>query len=983
MEKIQFKIVIIALLVFCLTVASTPVFAARSDVEDFVTRFYQQCLDRSPDAAGLDYWVDLLMEGRYSGAEVAQGFVLSQEFINSGTTDSEFLDILYRAFFNREPDDGGKNYWLTQLQSLSREQVLSGFTNATEFDNLCDTYNISPVTTPVKEFVGRFYQYCFGREADTSGLNYWANHLIDGTKTGADVAQGFVFSQEFLNADTTDDQFVTVLYNAFFGREPDDGGKTYWLAQLTAGNSRSQVLDGFIYATEFNNLCANYDIDPNADAAVRALNMPDRITLSKVDSSQDESRSLLRKLGTRAYSDEGTDYSEAQKSIWIDDTEALEMVNDILGVVQDSGYEHFVNKGAYKALVKKISDEVQSQSGSSSTSSTTEELMEITLVVTREDNNAPMIVKVWVDEEEEEGGFSMKQRIRGYFEVTEGVSSTYPYGKMTAHFKGNMIVGGQEVEPPAFTLALQIDADESGNVIIEFLDSGNIAPEGLNFVDQWEDYARIVTNSTLSAGVAYLSIYEYFQDPYGGSDEEDISSLVVYDENYYKEDDLDSQGNLVGDPEVLDKNSLLTKIYRYRLFYESTGSKVTLNSGFPILLESGENAYIGYYGLWAPESANVQSGDSVTRFGSENQYTVFKVGGKLRKHTKTQIQVSELAGLDMSYWLCIEGNCNDAIVTWDATSEVFKKIGTRNQSTGQIDYLPVESQTEVTFNEWDGAWCQALNSFLPLGRLYKDDQGNSTTPGNSDILYFHSEQTVVPTSDMTFYYWGPAPGESQDTYWSNPQNQTEKTYTFDASEMVLLDENSQAILDTSSEFGLNLSPLTTTQYSQENNFQAYNADVYYTWETGANEWNQFTTLKDSQGNLLTFDPPLQFAYTHATANDLNGDSTFDGKKFNIDYDGFELHMPWKFDDEEGEWQPMINLKDGVVLEDSDGARYVVKGTEGCMLMETVADTSVADYLQFQDVDPPTLTYDATKTALVGALPTGTEVKIIKGELVEN
>ena len=190
-------------------------------------------------------------------------------------------------------------------------------------------------------------------------------------------------------------------------------------------------------------------------------------------------------------------------------------------------------------------------------------------------------------------------------------------------------------------------------------------------------------------------------------------------------------------------------------------------------------------------------------------------------------------------------------------------------------------------------------------------------------------------------------------------------------------------MDTSNEYGLTLNPLTTDQYSQENSWQAYNADVYYTWETGANEWNQFTTLRDPQNNLLTFDPPLQFTYTHSAANDLNGDTTFDGKKFNIDYDGFELHMPWKFDDEDGEWQPMINLKDGVVLEASDGSRYVVKGTEGCMQMDELEDGSVADYLNFQQVDPPTLTYDATKTALVGDLPTGTEVKIIRGELVEN
>ena len=95
--------------VIALICVSSTVMAARSDVEDFVTRFYQQCLGREPDAAGLDYWVDLLMEGRYSGAEVAHGFVFSQEFINSNIGDSEFLDVFYRAFFDRELDVAGKS----------------------------------------------------------------------------------------------------------------------------------------------------------------------------------------------------------------------------------------------------------------------------------------------------------------------------------------------------------------------------------------------------------------------------------------------------------------------------------------------------------------------------------------------------------------------------------------------------------------------------------------------------------------------------------------------------------------------------------------------------------------------------------------------------------------------------------------------------------------------------------------------------------
>ena len=37
-------------------------------------------------------------------------------------------------------------------------------------------------------------------------------------------------------------------------------------------------------------------------------------------------------------------------------------------------------------------------------------------------------------------------------------------------------------------------------------------------------------------------------------------------------------------------------------------------------------------------------------------------------------------------------------------------------------------------------------------------------------------------------------------------------------------------------------------------------DVYYQWQTGPNNWNQFTAVKNGAGELVPFDPPLQLSY---------------------------------------------------------------------------------------------------------------------------
>jgi hypothetical protein len=232
-----------------------------TDVEDFVTRFYQMCLGRGPDRAGLDGWVKALLDGSQTGSDVAYGFVFSTEFLNQNTTDQEYLQVLYRAFFNRQPDAGGMQGWLDAMASgVSREDVLKGFIYATEFNELCREYDIMP--NPVAAFVTRFYQLCLKRDPDIAGLDGWVSSLLSGANVGADVAEGFIFSPEFTKSVVTDEEYITILYKAFFNRNPDQAGLQGWLDVLSGGTDRAYVLDGFIYSQEFAQLCKKYNITP-------------------------------------------------------------------------------------------------------------------------------------------------------------------------------------------------------------------------------------------------------------------------------------------------------------------------------------------------------------------------------------------------------------------------------------------------------------------------------------------------------------------------------------------------------------------------------------------------------------------------------------------------------------------------------------------------------------------------------------------------
>ena len=91
-------------------------------------------LERQPDQAGFDGWVSALSAKTLSGGEIAKAFFLSEEYLGRNTTNSDFVDAIYQAFFERDADEAGKQGWLDLLSGgQSRESVLKGFIGSAEF----------------------------------------------------------------------------------------------------------------------------------------------------------------------------------------------------------------------------------------------------------------------------------------------------------------------------------------------------------------------------------------------------------------------------------------------------------------------------------------------------------------------------------------------------------------------------------------------------------------------------------------------------------------------------------------------------------------------------------------------------------------------------------------------------------------------------------------------------------------------------------
>ena len=113
------------------------------------------------------------------------------------------------------------------------------------------------VTTPAETFIDRLYSVVLDRDPDESGREFWLNKLKSGEMTASDVARAFLTSDEFVNRNLSNEEFLTVLYRALFDREPDPDGFAFWLRKF-ATRSRVGIINGFLLSEEWANLCKKY-----------------------------------------------------------------------------------------------------------------------------------------------------------------------------------------------------------------------------------------------------------------------------------------------------------------------------------------------------------------------------------------------------------------------------------------------------------------------------------------------------------------------------------------------------------------------------------------------------------------------------------------------------------------------------------------------------------------------------------------------------
>ncbi|HUR89811.1 MAG TPA: DUF4214 domain-containing protein [Ramlibacter sp.] len=291
-----------------------------------VYRLFEAALGRIPDAWSLGYQVALLDAGLDTEG-LAQVYAASPEFVQryGALSNTAFVTQLYENVLHREPDVAGLAYHVGRLDAgVSRADVLLGFSESPENiaataavtdgivyvpmvvgTNAADSFTVTPehtdyeggagvdiaslpgphdsylisagstttvrapdggvyllhdverlhfadatvaIDTGVEGHAGaayRLYQAAFGRAPDQPGLEFQI-HAMDEGASWVQVAANFLASPEFTakygNVASLDDmQFLTLLHHNM-SANPDAFAIQVQLAQLQGGASRADIL---------------------------------------------------------------------------------------------------------------------------------------------------------------------------------------------------------------------------------------------------------------------------------------------------------------------------------------------------------------------------------------------------------------------------------------------------------------------------------------------------------------------------------------------------------------------------------------------------------------------------------------------------------------------------------------------------------------------------------------------------------------------
>lgn len=158
------------------TVASPLANPTPSATDRYISAVYRLFMKRTPTATEYSRW--------RTSVNSDNRLALTRELANSDEFAGTQIDLLYRSILGRASDSAGRAYWLDQVRRGTRlDQIASYFYGGTEFFQRSGSTNGG--------YVDQLYLQILGRTADDGGRRYWVGELDSGRLDRSGVATWF------------------------------------------------------------------------------------------------------------------------------------------------------------------------------------------------------------------------------------------------------------------------------------------------------------------------------------------------------------------------------------------------------------------------------------------------------------------------------------------------------------------------------------------------------------------------------------------------------------------------------------------------------------------------------------------------------------------------------------------------------------------------------------------------------------------------
>ena len=204
-----------------------------------VTQDYHDVLHRPASAADVSYWASRVTI-TWSPGQFTANLVLSDE------SDQKVGAVvrLYRAYFLRNPDNAGFDYWVNKrVAGASLPSISAAFAGSVEFTSRYGQLSNS-------SFVNLVYRNVLGRAPDTQGAAFWLSQLGHGVSRGQ-VMANFSQSREYESA-TADGTHVVETYEAMLQQAvPADVYSLYVGGLRSSGTSLTAIASTIFTSTAY------------------------------------------------------------------------------------------------------------------------------------------------------------------------------------------------------------------------------------------------------------------------------------------------------------------------------------------------------------------------------------------------------------------------------------------------------------------------------------------------------------------------------------------------------------------------------------------------------------------------------------------------------------------------------------------------------------------------------------------------------------